>query len=499
MGAIYRKYRPQRFSEVIGHEAVVSLLRNEITSNTPAHAYLFSGVRGVGKTTFARLLAKALNCLNREKIDKRKKGKGISPGDPCGNCDSCISIEKTVFTDVLEIDAASHRGIDEIRSLKERVAFAPMRGRYKVYIIDEAHMLTREAFNALLKTLEEPPAFVVFILCTTEPHKLPETIISRCQWFELKLATPEQLIEKLKEIARAEKIKVDTEVFELVSRVANGSFRDGESLFGSLISAIERGKSITVKDARKILNMPNKLAIANLFGAIIKGNATAAKSRLEKLRKRGFSADKILDGLIEEGSGRLFSDENLEFLSEITKIQHRLIEAKKMCGYLPDPFIALELVIVESMKKDGTKDENGQDPCTEKVVKRKTRTFMKNKNISAGEKERTKQQNITRAQDEKDWMGNWNKAVLALEKSNCQLVTILLSCVVYLSGNTLRVVARNGFELGVISSPKNQEILRKEVCNAMECVDDIIFEKNENITEKTVENVDESDLGSIFT
>lgn len=494
MGALYRKYRPGKFSEVIGHEAVVTLLRNEIVQNTPSHAYLFSGVRGVGKTTFARLIAKALDCQNRKKIDgKSKKGSrmfgGVFPGDPCGECDSCVAIDKGIFPDVLEIDAASHRGIDEIRSIKERVAFAPMRGQYKVYIIDEAHMLTREAFNALLKTLEEPPEFVVFILCTTEPGKLPETIISRCQWFELRLATPDQLATKLKEIAKAEKTNVDEEVFRLVARVANGSFRDGESLFGSLLSAIEQGKSVTLKEARKILNIPGRMALSKLFSLILGGEAILAKQKLEKLKERGYSADKVIDGLIEEGSARLFGSADVCAVKQVAGLQRELVEAKRMSGYLPDAYIAIEIVIAENAKEvdeptDGAKEER-------KPAKPVRQTLKKDTLEVTQKAEKPKSKATSKLQKVDDW----NKVVLAIEKTSCQLATILSSSLVYFNDGLLRLVVKNGFELGIVSSAKNQALLRKEVSALLSEVNDIICEKG---AQKTAENLEEQDIGAIF-
>lgn len=471
MSTLYRKYRPAKFSDVIGHEAVVSLLRNEIILDIPSHAYLFSGVRGVGKTTFARLIARALNCQNREKIDKKKGKRGVLPGDPCGKCDSCLDLEKGVFPDTVEIDAASNRGIDEIRSLKERVAFAPMRGRYKVYIIDEAHMLTREAFNALLKTLEEPPKHVVFVLCTTEAHKLPETIISRCQWFELKLATPEQLATKLKEIAKAEKVKVDEDVFALVARVAGGSFRDGESLFGSLLAAIEKGKPVDISLAKKILNIPGRSAINRLYRLIIEGNSTDALCRLERLKQRGYSADKLIDALIEEGSLKLFELVSREQISRCIALQKAFIEAKRNMSYLMDSFIALELIIAEfkTEKSSGQAEDGGKKAADNQ----KEPVVNKAKTVNNREE--------------------WGKALLAIESAGCQLAAILSCCAVILAGDTLKVVVKNAFELGVVSAPKNQALLRKELGIHMPDVHGIICEIG------TAEDIDEKELGSIFT
>src|SRR3989338_6174780 len=219
-----RKYRPQNFDEVVGQEHVCRTLKLAISSDRLAQSFLFTGSRGVGKTSMARILAKALNC---------QKG----PTDkPCGKCIPCMEITAGNSLDTLEIDGASNRGIDEIRNLREQVKFKPASGRFKVYIIDEVHMLTAEAFNALLKTLEEPPEHVKFVFATTEPSKVPITIVSRCQRYHFKPIPIRQIKEKLAEIADAEKIKAGNDVLFLLARAADGSLRDAESLFDQLAS-----------------------------------------------------------------------------------------------------------------------------------------------------------------------------------------------------------------------------------------------------------------------
>lgn len=215
----YTKYRPQKFSEISRPNAAADALVKQIQSGKTGHAYLFVGPRGTGKTTTARVLAKALNCSNL-----------LSNGDPCDECDSCIAIKTGNFVDLIEIDAASNRGIDDIRDLKEKIRLLPSKGEKKVYIIDEVHMLTPEAFNALLKTLEEPPSHVVFILCTTESHKIPETIKSRCQVFKFKRASLDQLKSKLSKIAEKEQIAVTEEVLVQIASISEGGFRDAETL-----------------------------------------------------------------------------------------------------------------------------------------------------------------------------------------------------------------------------------------------------------------------------
>ncbi len=221
---LYRKYRPQRMEEVSGQEHVLAVLKNAITEGRVAHAYLFSGPRGTGKTTIARILAKRLNC---------QESNGT---EPCGKCPQCVAHANRANLDLIEIDAASNRGIDEIRALKDRIGLAPASGKYKVYIVDEVHMLTKEAFNALLKTLEEPPSHAIFILATTELHKVPETIKSRCQTFLFKRASVQQLIERLNKISKSEEIEIDEAALRLIAHHSEGCYRDAESLLGQVLS-----------------------------------------------------------------------------------------------------------------------------------------------------------------------------------------------------------------------------------------------------------------------
>ena len=219
-----RKWRPQTLDEVVGQEHITKTLKHSLENNKLAHAYLFVGPRGVGKTSCARILAKSLNCVK------------APTAHPCGKCSACMEITSGRSLDVIEIDGASNRGIDEIRTLRENVKFSPVSGEYKIYIIDEVHMLTQEAFNALLKTLEEPPEHVKFIFATTRPDKVLSTILSRCQRFEFNRIPTLKIIEKLEEIAKAEKISIDKEALFNIAKISEGSMRDAESVLDQLVS-----------------------------------------------------------------------------------------------------------------------------------------------------------------------------------------------------------------------------------------------------------------------
>lgn len=283
--SLYRKWRSQTFDEVLGQEHITRTLKNAVSLGRIAHAYLFSGPRGTGKTSTARILAKALNCQS-----------GPRP-DPCQSCENCQRIREGNSLDVLEIDAASNRGIDEIRELRERVKFSPVEGRYKVYIIDEVHMLTTEAFNALLKTLEEPPEHVVFVLCTTEAHKLPPTILSRCQRFDFRRIPAPLIKERLLQIIEAEGASIEEEALDIVVAAASGSFRDGQSILEQLLSY--SSSHATAQDAREVLGIMEDDWLARLSESILRADLKAILLVLNDLFSLGYDPRHLTRELIQ--------------------------------------------------------------------------------------------------------------------------------------------------------------------------------------------------------
>lgn len=275
---LYRKYRPRVFSDVYGQDHITSTLKNEIKNNRISHAYLFTGSRGTGKTTCAKILAKAVNCENN------------ANGEPCNECEVCKGLDSGAIYDVVEIDAASNNGVDNIRDLREDANYTPSRGKYRVYIIDEVHMLSTGAFNALLKTLEEPPAHVIFILATTEVHKLPATILSRCQRFDFKRIQPETMAVRLKQVAGYEKLELDDDAAVLIARIADGALRDGLSI---LDQCAGKAQKITAQIVSEVAGIAGRQAMYTLSDCVANKDSSAAMSVISSLYQNSFDMERL--------------------------------------------------------------------------------------------------------------------------------------------------------------------------------------------------------------
>ena len=298
-GAAYRvlarKYRPQTFAELIGQDAMVQTLGNAIKRDRLAHAFLMTGVRGVGKTSTARLIAKALNCIGSD-------GQGGPTIDPCGACEPCVAIAEGRHIDVIEMDAASHTGVDDVREIIEAVRYSAVSARYKIYIIDEVHMLSKNAFNALLKTLEEPPGHVKFLFATTEVNKVPITVLSRCQRFDLKRIPTEMLASHFAEIAVKEAVEAEPEALTLVAQAAEGSVRDGLSILDQAIAHadMEGHGKVTAAQVRDMLGLSDRGAIRRLFGLILAGDAQAMLAEAKSQYNLGVEPLAMFAGLLSE-------------------------------------------------------------------------------------------------------------------------------------------------------------------------------------------------------
>ena len=276
--ALYRKYRPKSFCDVYGQDHVTTTLKNEIIENRISHAYLFTGSRGTGKTTCAKILAKAVNCENSQN------------GEPCNECEVCRALDSGSIYDIVEIDAASNNGVDNIRDLREEANYTPSRGKYRVYIIDEVHMLSTGAFNALLKTLEEPPAHVIFILATTEVHKIPATILSRCQRFDFKRIQPETMAIRLKEVAEKEGLTLDDDAAILIARIADGALRDGLSILDQCSS---RSKAVDSALVSQVAGLAGRDALYQLTDCIFSKNSPRAMETLSKLYENSYDMERL--------------------------------------------------------------------------------------------------------------------------------------------------------------------------------------------------------------
>ncbi len=385
MATLYRKYRPQTFGDLVGQDHIRQTLQSALKQERVAHAYLFSGPRGTGKTSVARLLAKAINCLQltanglpltatKEKDHKPTEPKAVvseqsAAFEPCNECQMCIETTEGRSLDVIEIDAASNRGIDEMRDLREKIKFAPTQARKKVYIIDEVHMLTKEAFNALLKTLEEPPAHAVFVLATTEIHKVPVTISSRCQTFVFKKASLDDLTARLTWVAKAEAISIEPEAVAFLARLAGGSYRDALSLLDQVASFY--GDTLTLEAVQNLLGLASEDRLLTLLESLVSGEAESALAQLQQLESDGIDPEQFANQLVDAARSLVHIRLRVPGLAAIitTEQQQRwqtlaerwsdhqlldlirdLIGARQMMKQAAQPLLPLEVVIIKTAR-----------------------------------------------------------------------------------------------------------------------------------------------------
>ena len=434
--SLYRKWRPQIFEDIIGQNHITQTLINAISLNRISHAYVFSGPRGVGKTTTARILAKSLNC---------EKGPTIYP---CNKCNNCIKITEGYSMDVIEIDGASNRGIDDIRDLRSKVKFAPTEGNFKIYIIDEVHMLTTEAFNALLKTLEEPPPHVIFIFATTAPHKIPDTILSRCQWFNFRRIPLQKIVDKLQLISKDENLIVEEKALNIIARNATGSMRDAESIFEQVIAYC--GKEINVKNAIDILGITDDDIFFNILDAVIQNDTLRAIEVIHQSSDSGgdpaqfirnlteyvhnLSLIKICNTHILKAKG-IFIEESEKMLNQSKSIDMEILfdmvnyltEIEKKMKYSYHPWLLLEMYVLKFTFKNKNKEVGKEKPSLKsdlKVLKKEeNKEFFTGKEIDKEEKVIKKK--YSKVYTDSNLMEIWPTILTKIKKTRISLYSFI--------------------------------------------------------------------------
>lgn len=333
--ALYRMYRPQSFDDVVGQTHVTKTLRNAISKGKQSHAYIFSGPRGTGKTSIAKVFAKAINCLNSD------------DGEPCNECEICRGITQGTNSDVIEIDAASNNGVDEIRNIRDKVKYAPSESKYKVYIIDEVHMLTTGAFNALLKTLEEPPAHAIFILATTEPHKIPPTIISRAQRFDFKAINMDQIVDRLKFVADSQSLDYDEVALEFIAKASEGGMRDALSIMDQAIAFGE--EKLTLQDALNVTGSVDEAALNELFKDVVNGDVKAAFGRYHHFISEGKEVNRLINDMIYFVRDTIMNKTSNETIEFDALIDFELDMLYRMIDIINDTLVSIRFSVNQNV------------------------------------------------------------------------------------------------------------------------------------------------------
>jgi len=497
--ALYHKYRPQKFTDIIDQEHIIKTLNNQVSGNKVAHAYLFSGPRGIGKTTTARILAKAVNCPQRK--DKTS--------EPCNKCETCLEIAESRSIDVIEIDAASHTGVDNVReNIIDNAQFKPTKSPYKIFIIDEAHMLSTAAFNALLKTLEEPPAHVLFILATTELHKLPETIISRCQRFDFHKIPYEAMKKYLATIAKSEDVKVDKEVIERIINKSDGAARDAISLLDQIMSTGE--KTITTEVASLVLPTTNVEKTLEFVNALIKRDLNTSLTILNQTVEAGINLTQFAHDVIEllrlimvrqsnsksELPGLDLSDKIKKDLDKLVKAISQvklvtlidlLLIRRQQIKTAPLPQLPLEMAAIEWCSDNQT--VNTKPPAsnsTSNFEVSKVKKDTKTEKITIKDKVKSivsKSPAFTLSEVE----SKWNDFMSRIEKLYPSLTFILKMAEIFdVQGNTLQVAVEFDFHRDKLLDKKCRTTLEKllsEILGKKIKLDVVVQEKNGKVTE----------------
>ncbi|NLC03781.1 MAG: DNA polymerase III subunit gamma/tau [Tissierellia bacterium] len=488
--ALYRKYRPQTFDEVLGQDHITTTLKHQIEKGNIGHAYLFSGTRGTGKTSSAKIFSRAVNCLD------------LKNGNPCNQCDICKGILDESIMDVIEMDAASNNSVDDIRDLRDKVIYPPSRTKYKVYIIDEVHMLSKGAFNALLKTLEEPPKHLIFILATTEPERLPQTILSRCQRFDFKRITNDHIVQNMKKITQSLNVEVDEKVLRLIARNSDGAMRDAQSLLDQCISFNE--EKITYEDATNILGITNEDLLFNMVDDILEKSLEKTLGTIDDIIQNGKDIHQFIKDLIYHFRNLMVvkTSNKPEEIMESEDIEALLVQSKKMkleyilsalqilttadasAKWSTQPRIILEVAMIKLVKLEeelsleerikrlemGIRDKV-QSPVEQKVVERKVlvteTTSVKKEEEIKEEEEPAKAETIIDDGSELtlDTINNqWSAVMQTIKTKKINIYALLLEGEVVSFENNLLTIGYKegfGFHKEAISSPNNKAFVEE--------------------------------------
>jgi DNA polymerase-3 subunit gamma/tau len=496
---LYRKYRPLSFAEVVGQEHVVKTLKNAVKHGRVAHAYLFSGPRGIGKTTLARILAKTINCENQ------------NDGEPCNKCNICLNINQGKFLDLVEIDAATHTQVDKIRDLIDKINFSPSSGKYKVYIVDEVHMLSKGAFNALLKTLEEPPRHAVFILATTEIHKIPATIISRCQRFDFRRLRISEIKSRLREILKKEKVKAEDGILDFIAINSNGGLRDSESLLGQILSL--KDNDITLREVQEILAVTDISVAVKMTELILDKKYSEAINYVNEITDDGYDLEQFTKSIIEYArklmlikispeikesfSSEMTEDQIAELeiisqkasISQLVKIIRVFVQAKEEIKSSIIPQLPLELAITEiNIGESALEEEAGNNynskikepikKITEKVSQsvKQSSDFVKKsigleKEENSAEKKAGSEKVIENVEEKGKISVNlnvvkeeWCEILEEVKPLNHSLTAFLKTCQpVAIVGNEIIVSCKYSFHRDKLSKVENRGIVEKVI------------------------------------
>ena len=465
--ALYRKYRPKGWAEVIGQEHVLQTLKNSIVADRVGHAYLFSGPRGTGKTTLARLLAKAVNCLAENRADR-----------PCNECDTCIAVNENRFLDLIEIDAASNTSVDDVRALRDKINFSPSQGKYKIYIIDEVHMLSTAAFNALLKTLEEPPSHAIFVLATTEIHKIPATVLSRCQRHEFRRVPVDEIVSQLKMIVSAEKFQADDDALIMIARQAAGGMRDAISLLDQLSST---GTKITLALAQSVLGTATNQTVLDVIGSIRDREPATGLETIHRALDSGADPRSLARQIVEYLRGLMLIQMGNASQVEATADVKKQMQAHSASFSTSDvlrmmkvfntaatdlrggwqPSLSLELALAEVIEGPET-----TVPQAAARTKPKSESVPRTEAVKKSAPEATKPENAVVAAG--DVIKVWKQISQSLSKSQANLSALLNSVkMIDVQGHTLVLGFASNVLVEKMDKPEHSDILRKALTDML--------------------------------